>query len=239
MKNPQIIFHSTPLVLAEAAALELVNLLAQPVATGRPFTVALSGGRIANDVFAAVTRLVMAQKVTLSNVHYFWGDERCVPPTDVESNFAAANQRLLRPLNIPENQIHRIRADQPEVTAIAAAESELCRYAPLDLVGRPALDLVLLGMGEDGHVASLFPGESEEVMNAPAVYRAVTGPKPPPRRITLGYGPITAARKVWVLASGKGKEAAFRESLLHRGTTPLARVLRMREQTVIFSDIRN
>jgi 6-phosphogluconolactonase len=92
-------------------------------------------------------------------------------------------------------------------------------------------------MGEDGHTASLFPGEAASVMEDPAMYRAVTATKPPPRRITLGYGAIAAAREAWVLASGKGKEAALRESLSPAGRTPLARVLRMRSLTRIYTDV--
>ena len=100
----------------------------------------------------------------------------------------------------------------------------------------PVLDLVLLGMGEDGHVASLFPGEPETVMASKEVYRAVTNsPKPPPNRVTLGYPAIAAAQHVWVLVSGAGKERALRESLEPSGRTPLARVLRLRRQTTLFA----
>jgi 6-phosphogluconolactonase len=99
-------------------------------------------------------------------------------------------------------------------------------------------DLIFLGMGEDGHVASLFPGEPETVMNLAQVYRPVVAAKPPPNRITLGYGVIAAAQQVWVLASGKGKEAALRDSLTQGNATPLGRVIRMRTHTKVFSDIR-
>jgi 6-phosphogluconolactonase len=98
--------------------------------------------------------------------------------------------------------------------------------------------LVFLGLGENGHVASLFPEESESEMADPAVYRAVVAVKPPPRRITLGYAALAAARQVWVLASGAGKEDALRDSLAPNGRTPLARVLQRRAQTRIFTDIR-
>lgn len=93
-------------------------------------------------------------------------------------------------------------------------------------------------MGEDGHVASLFPSESEEAMSRGAVFRAVTASKPPPRRITLGYAALAAANEVWVMASGAGKEAALGESLEENGRTPLARLLRLRATTRIFSDIK-
>ena len=90
-------------------------------------------------------------------------------------------------------------------------------------------------MGEDGHVASLFPGD-QEAIESQAVYRAVTGPKPPPRRITLGYRALAAAREVWVLASGEGKKEALKNSLADGGDTPLARVLQSRKNTKIFTD---
>jgi 6-phosphogluconolactonase len=102
--------------------------------------------------------------------------------------------------------------------------------------GQPILDLVFLGMGEDGHVASLFPGAPESVVAGPATYVPVIGPKPPPQRVSLTYGSLLAAREVWVLASGKGKETAWKESKAGPGT-PLGRVLAGRIQTRVFTDI--
>ena len=93
-------------------------------------------------------------------------------------------------------------------------------------------------MGEDGHVASLFPGEPEGVSGNPAVFRSVTAVKPPPKRLTLGYPALAAASQVWVLASGSGKEGALRNSLSPNGSTPLARVIKLRSQTRILTDIR-
>jgi 6-phosphogluconolactonase len=92
-------------------------------------------------------------------------------------------------------------------------------------------------MGEEGHVASLFPGEPASVTSLPALYRPVEVPKPPPNRVTLGYGAIAAARQVWVLVSGTGKEGALRQSLAPAGQTPLARVLRARAGTRIYTDV--
>ena len=125
--------------------------------------------------------------------------------------------------------------ERDEAFAVQQAEAELCRVAELNEQGQPELDLVFLGMGEDGHVASLFPGDTE-ALETLAVYRAVTGPKPPPRRITLGYPALAAAREVWVLASGEGKKEALQASLEPTGNTPLARVLQSRSNTEIFTD---
>jgi 6-phosphogluconolactonase len=92
-------------------------------------------------------------------------------------------------------------------------------------------------LGEDGHVASLFPGESNVLILDKVIYRVVNNsPKPPPNRVTLGYAEITAARQVWVLVSGAGKETALRESLGSQGRTPLARLTQFRTRTKIFCD---
>lgn len=223
--------------LATAVAAEcLVALGPGGMASPAP-TVALSGGRIAQDFFRAVAQLAKERGQSLAHVHFFWADERCVPPTDAESNYRSAAQLLFTPLGLPAENIHRIRGEAEPEQAAREAEAELRRFASANATGQPMLDLILLGMGEDGHVASLFPGEAEDVMSSSAVYRAVTASKPPPRRITLGYAAIAAAREVWVLASGAGKQTALRESLSLGGTTPLARVLRSRGQAKVFTDL--
>ena len=219
--------------LATAAASAWVREIENPA----PHLVALSGGRIVRQFFTAVTNLVKAQGVPLKAVQFFWSDERCVPPTDAESNFAAARELLLVPLGVPEAQIHRLHGEDPPELAATEAEKDLRRLAPIGADGQPVFDLVFLGLGEDGHVASLFPGEPAADAASPAVYRPVTAAKPPPQRITLGYPAIAAARQVWVLASGAGKEGALRNSLAPNGATPLARVLKLRSQTKIFTDI--
>jgi len=144
---------------------------------------------------------------------------------------------LLDPLEIQQDKIHRVRGEIPPERAAGEAEAEMCRIAPMNTEGRPVLDLIVLGMGEDGHVASLFPGAPEEVVRCKSVYLPVVAPKPPPRRITISFATIAAARQVWVLASGEGKEHALGESLSVNGKTPLARVVQERARTVIFTDI--
>ena len=218
--------------LAEAVAKRWHEALVQR-GPGRPFTVALSGGRTPKALYKAFA--AKAGGAQLDNVHFFWGDERMVPPTDEESNYKLAAAPLFLALKVSETQIHRVLTERGEEFAVQQAEAEICRVAELDASGQPVLDLVFLGMGEDGHVASLFPGD-QEAIESQAVYRAVTGPKPPPRRITLGYRTLAAAREVWVLASGEGKKEALKNSLADDGDTPLARVLQSRKNTEIFTD---
>jgi 6-phosphogluconolactonase len=240
--------------LAAAAADAWLGKIAGAKDAGETHCVALSGGRIAQRFFAAVVERVKetlkaegdhqrsklelcAPASGMGRVHFFWGDERCVPPDDPDSNYRMAREFLLGPLGIAEERIHRIRGEaRPEIAARSAAE-DLCRQCNRNAAGWPVLDLVFLGMGEEGHVASLFPGEPKVVMAGTDLYRPVIASKPPPRRITLGYGPIMAAREVWVLASGTGKDKALRESIETRGNTPLARVLKLRSETKILTDL--
>jgi len=203
-----------------------------------PYYVALSGGRIAKNFFSEIASQAANRAGLFSGVHFFWADERCVPPTDPESNYAIAKQLMFEPLKIPEGQIHRLKGEQNEALALSDAVGNIESAGKPTAGGKPIFDMIFLGMGEDGHVASLFPGEPENVIADKAIYRAVTAVKPPPRRITLGYSVIIGAAEAWVLISGADKEKALRESILPSGKTPLARVLRERKQTRILSDVQ-
>lgn len=223
--------------LALAAGRDWLEEVNQVKPVNGAFCAALSGGRIARGFLSAVTAQVKARQLSLKMVHFFWSDERCVPPDDPESNFRLSQEFLFAPLNIPASQIHRVRGENTPEVAAAAAEAELRQLASKCVDDQPILDLVLLGMGEDGHVASLFPGEPDEVIAGRAVFRCVKAVKPPPLRITLGYPALAAAGQAWVLASGTGKERALHQSLDPKGLTPLARLLRLRASTRIYSDI--
>ena len=239
MQNLELIPFASADELASRAASAWLDEIESANRAGKTHCVALSGGRITQKFFAATVELAKARKTSFAPVHFFWADERCVPPTDPESNFKLANELLFAPLKIPTNQIHRIRGEDSSEAAVKTAEAELRRIAPADKNGQPVLDLIFLGMGEDGHVASLFPDALSEIVNCTVPFLFIeNSPKPPPRRITLSYAAITAARQVWVLVSGAGKEAALRESLRPGGQTPLARVVQLRSQVKIFSDIR-
>lgn len=162
-----------------------------------------------------------------------------MPPDDPQSNFRLAREHLLVPLAVREQRIHRIRGELEPQSAADEASAELRRVTGTALPLQPGLDLIFLGLGENGHTASLFPEEPPAVRATPAVYRpVVTSDKPPPHRITLGYPAIAAARQVWVLASGAGKEQALQDSLTPGGQTPLGQVLENRVFTRIFTDIR-
>jgi 6-phosphogluconolactonase len=199
--------------------------------------VALSGGRITSIFFDVVVNRAGVRKAGLEGTEFFWADERCVLPDHAESNYRLAKKHLLDPLGVPCNRIHRLPGELDPAAGAQQAECELRRLAGAEHVGQPVLDLVFLGMGEDGHVASLFPDAPETVVASQATYLPVIGPKPPPHRLTLSYAALAVAREVWVLISGGGKEQALVRSLSQGGQTPLARVIRSRRNTLLWSDV--
>jgi len=226
---------ATPEEIARTAALEFIGLLRRRGEVASPFGIALSGGRIARTFYQALTT-VPPKPNDFINVRFFWADERCVPPTDPENNYTVARQFLFEPLRIPVENVHRIRGETDPTYAVEEAEAEICRLMPLTDSGQPILDLIILGMGEDGHVASLFPQENAAMADDPRVYRKVTATKPPLERITLGYQPIIAAKEVWVLVSGRGKAEALERVKKGDEALPLARVIARRTHTTLFHE---
>ncbi|MGP8020018.1 MAG: 6-phosphogluconolactonase [Limisphaerales bacterium] len=279
MKKFELISFVTAGELASHVAGAWLDEIESARRTDKPHCVALSGGRITHKLFTSVVEQAKVRKIgdggtpsLPGNVHFFWADERCVPPDDPESNFKLADELLFAPLKIPGKQIHRIRGEDSPDAAVKSADEELRRVisgacfspspqrgegrgeeakfsnplapalSPLErgegVESQPVLDLVFLGMGEDGHVASLFPDAPAEVVNHPGPCLLIeNSPKPPPRRVSLSYAAIAAARQVWVLISGAGKEQALRESLDFSRKTPLAKVIELRQKTLIFGQI--
>jgi 6-phosphogluconolactonase len=238
MQNLELISFTSADELARAAASAWLDEIEAANRAGKLHCVALSGGRITQKFFAATVEQGKARGVSFGNCHFFWADERCLPPTDPESNFKLAKDLLFAPLNIAAEKIHRLRGEDSLQAAVKNAEAELCRIAPTNLNHRPVLDLVLLGLGEDGHVASLFPNAGPEIVNCAAPFLAVEdSPKPPPTRISLSYSALADARQVWALVSGATKAEALRETLKADGKTSLAHVIRSRKFTRIYSDL--
>lgn len=238
MKNLELIYFANADELALAAASAWLDEIEAANRAGKAHCVALSGGRITQKFFASAVAQNQTRNISFANVHFFWADERCVPPTDPDSNFKMAGELLFSPLKISAEKIHRLRGEDSPAAAVQNAESELRRVVTATKNNQPVLDLILLGMGEDGHVASLFPDATPEILHCAAPFLAVSNsPKPPPDRISLSYAAIAAASQVWTLVSGAGKESAFHESIKPDGRTPLARVVQLRDTAKLFSDI--
>ena len=238
MKNIDLKHFSTDAELAKAAAENWLATVNEAARKNENHLVALSGGRIAKLLFAQIVEQTTVQKISLSHVHFFWADERCVAPDDPESNFRTANELLFQPLKIARSQIHRLKGElSPEISAMDA-NVEIFRMATATSRGLPVLNYIFLGMGEDGHVASLFPNAVEKNISRNDPYFFVeNSPKPPPNRLSLSYSSLAAAREILVLVSGSGKSEALKNSLEQTGSTPLARVLKSRTSTKIYTDI--
>lgn len=234
MTEPLIEVHDDDHALATAVAGELLNRLADAQAAGRVPHISLTGGTIAVKVHEEVARLAPASGVDWGAVHVWFGDERFVPRDSPDRNAGQARAAFLDAVGIPDANVHELPStdDVPDVDAAAAAyAAELEAHWP----GR--FDVMMLGVGPDGHVNSLFPGFPQ--LHAPGATAGVTGsPKPPPERVTLTFETTCAASSVWFLVSGEGKADAVRRALAEDGTvdeTP-ARGAQGLEETVWFLD---
>ena len=194
--------HPDPEATAAAAADLIADRIAAAQSARGIAHVSLAGGTTPRRAY----ELLAARLADREHVDWWFGDERCVPPDDPESNYRLVSESLIAG-GIPAGRVHRVHGEDPPERAAAAYASELEREVPRNADGMPVLDVALLGLGEDGHTASLFPRDpSLDVTDALAV--PVVAVKPPPNRITLTLPVLRAARDVIVLATGAGKRDA-------------------------------
>jgi len=185
---------------AATAAATIARVLERAVADRGVASLALAGGTTPEPVYRKLATLATLH---WNQIDIYFGDERAVPPESPDSNYNRAVHALLSPLRTAPRHTYRMPAEEPDLDAAARA------YAAL----LPAqLDLIVLGIGEDGHMASLFPG-SPALMETARTVVAVHGPKPPHDRLTLTPLAIQAARNVIVLAAGAPKAAAVAQAL--------------------------
>ncbi|WP_030484237.1 6-phosphogluconolactonase [Nocardioides aequoreus] len=212
--TPQVRTYPDAPGLASAVAEAFVARLAEIQAEGRIPEVALTGGTIAEEIHRLVPTIDSAA-VDWSSVRFWWGDERYVPADSSDRNDLAAGRDFLDKVGVDALRVHHMPASDeayPDVDTAAAAYAQLVREH-----GDGLFDLVMLGLGPDGHVASLFPGHRQLASDDIAV--GVTGsPKPPPERITLTFPCLNRTREVWFLVSGEGKADAVRRALAETGT---------------------
>lgn len=169
---------------------------------------ALAGGSTPRRTYE-----VLAQRLDdWSGVEVWFSDERAVPPEDPESNYRLAAETLLARAPIPPERVHRVLGERGAEEAARVYEAELSEYLPAGDRAFPALDVALLGIGEDGHTASLFPG-SPALEDGASLCLAVRAPKPPPARVTLTLAALRATRRIVFLATGAEKAPAVRAVL--------------------------
>ena len=210
---PGVLVCADPAEVARAAARLFVDLAWQAIARAGQFNVALSGGNTPRDLYRRLATDEFRAQVDWHRVQIFWSDERSVPPEDPQSNYGMARRELLLRVPIPQVNVHRMEAEEPVIGRAAHAyEGTLRRYLPLDVRGFPVFDLILLGVGPDGHTASLFPGsrllrETSRWVSTPMVSKVGM------RRMSLTMPVLEAARRVLFLVAGVDKAAILHEVL--------------------------
>lgn len=212
----RVIAFETPEELAEATASDIASLAARAAGGGRRFGLALSGGSTPRLTLEALAR--PDRGVDWAMVDLFWVDERCVPPEHPDSNYGMARDALLVPASVPASCVRRIRGEADPATEADryAAEFEAALPASTRPDRTPVLDLVLLGMGDDGHAASIFPYNAE-LFHSGRLYEVSAHPTSGQRRITMTGRPIVAAKEVAFLVAGPSKAARVAEILERRG----------------------
>jgi 6-phosphogluconolactonase len=211
--NPgNLIIMDTAEELYVRAAEEIAHFAGEAICTHGEFTLCLTGGSTPASVYELLaTRFHLS--VDWKEVRFFWGDERCVPPDDKASNFGMANRMMLSRLALRPEQIHRMRGEDAPEQAAAQYESELRGFfVQEESNSLPSFNLMLLGLGDNAHIASLFPHHSAlHETNRLAV--AVEVPAEPSRRISLTLPVINNSQRVIFIISGKGKSEAVRNVL--------------------------
>jgi len=219
---PTVLVHRDEHMLAQAAAARLVTGLVDVQAARGRAAVVLTGGGVGTATLESLASCPARDAIDWSRLEVWWGDERFLPSGHPERNETQARAALLDKVDIPPELVHPMPAsdgpDGPDPEAGAARyAAELARATkPEDHGPAPSFDILMLGMGPDGHIASLFPEMPALHDNRPvvAVHRA---PKPPPTRITLTLPAINTAREVWLLVAGEEKAHAVRLALAGAG----------------------
>lgn len=191
----------------------LVELRIKELPEGQNFTMVLSGGSTPKAVFSYLAKHFNKQ-IDWEKAHLFWGDERCVPPEDSESNYRMARENLLSHVPIPESNIFRIKGENYPQKEALAYEERVKQNVPMT-DGVPLFDLFMLGMGDDGHTASIFP-DHPELFHSEKLFDIAVHPETGQQRITATGKLINHARSIVFLVTGEAKSAVV-ATILEKG----------------------
>jgi 6-phosphogluconolactonase len=204
---------ATAAALAEAAAAWTADRVGQAVGARGACYLALAGGETPRGCYERLARAPYRDGVRWDRVFVYWSDERQVPLDDPASNYGMASRALLTHVPIPSNQVF----------PLVATPGPGLERVPRDGEGRPRFDIIHLGLGEDGHTASLFPGDPA-LGDSKAFVRAVRAVKPPPERLTLTFPVLNAARALLFMVQGAGKRVALSGVLRRDPALPAGQV---------------
>jgi 6-phosphogluconolactonase len=219
--TPSILTCDTPQQLVEVAAQKVVAAARECIAARGTFSLALAGGSTPGALYELLATPACQGQINWQRTQIFFGDERAAPPDSELSNYKMAREKLLAHVPIPDENVHRMQAEHADLRKAARDyEKLLWEYSPLDVV--------LLGMGGDGHTASLFPDSPALAANTKlCVATPVATQEPHVRRLTLTFPAINSSRHVWILVTGKSKAARVQQVLETNSSprsTPIAGV---------------
>lgn len=207
--------------LADAAAHQFADLAQTAIEPNRRFSVALAGGETPKATYQLLASEGFRRQMDWRHVHLFWGDERCVSPDHPESNYGMARRAFIDDVPIPDGNVHRILGECDPVVAAETYEADLKDHFKSAL---PIFDLMILGLGTDGHVASLFPG-SAALEEKTRLVVAAQHPQTNQWRVTLTLAVINNAANIVILVSGGGKKEIVERLTRGDDTLPASRVL--------------
>ena len=243
MTAPQVLIHPGAGLLAKAVAARLVTRLAEVSASRGHASVVLTGGGIGTAVLAELAAAPARDAVDWRHLDVWWGDERYLPAGHPDRNETGARAALLDHVEVAPERVRPMPGpggpdgDDPEAAAARYAGWLRAAATPEDHGATPSFDVLMLGIGPEAHVASLFPGQPALYEQERTVVAVHGSPKPPPVRLTLTLPAIRAAREVWIIASGADKAGAVRLALSGSGPVQVpAAGARGRQQTLFLLD---
>jgi 6-phosphogluconolactonase len=214
------IFGSPERVSVELAKY-LIKKIDEKIVKGGRFSIALSGGNTPKLFYHTLSRSPFKEEISWEKVEVFWGDERCVPPDDDQSNYGMAKFYLLDKVRLNSENIHRMKGEDNPASEAKRYSEELKKVLQVDNTNLPVFDFMLQGIGEDGHTASLFPNQ-----NLADVFENIcgVGDKQGQKRISVTYDVINNAKNIGFLVTGKEKADAVRQVLVEKKDLPSERI---------------
>ncbi|MDQ0725260.1 6-phosphogluconolactonase [Microbacterium sp. W4I20] len=235
----RVVVESTPAALATRVADRFLARVRARTRNGRIAHVALTGGSMGGSVLSAAAADPRAAEIDWSLVHFWWGDERFVPRDDPERNSVQSRQALLDHIQVPAENVHEVAGSDDGITldeAAAAYAAELARFGTDDNPW-PSFAVCFLGVGPDGHIASLFPDRPEVTVTDEAALPVRNSPKRPPERVTLTRPVLNSSKRVWLVLTGADKASALGLALAGASYTSVpAAGAKGRKRTVFFVD---
>lgn len=227
MTDRDIIICADAEELSQKAAERFIRLAQDAIARSGRFIVALSGGSTPRALYSLLASPGYNERIQWNKIHLYWGDERCVPPHHPDSNFLMVQETLLANITIPRENFHRIAAEFEPAAAAADYQEQIQKLFQLSPGALPRFDLILLGLGEDGHTASLFPGNAA-LDDKQHIVIATYVDKLNAHRVTLTLPVINRAAEIVFLVAGQDKSSVVKQIIGESADGPALPAARVR-----------